>query len=261
MKKVTILSISLAILTVLFAYSCKKKKDEPNLAPDKPTLPAPADAATNIALDVPLSWKTATDPEGGTVTYDIYFGTDATPTAIASSDQGGTEYIPPTLEGNTIYYWKVVAKDPEGATSESTIWSFTTANNIICSFIDSRDGKTYETVTLGNQTWMTENLAYKPSEGKYWAYDNSNANISSYGYLYDWETSKKVCPEGWHLPSKGDWTELEKYLADNGYNYDGTTGGSRAKIAKAMASTSGWPSSYDIGNVGNDKASNNSSGF
>jgi uncharacterized protein (TIGR02145 family) len=53
------------------------------------------------------------------------------------------------------------------------------------------------------------------------------------------------------LPSDAEWTELENYLADNGYNYDGTTGGGRDKIAKAMADSSGWSNSSTTGAVGN----------
>lgn len=82
-------------------------------------------------------------------------------------------------------------------------------------FKDSRDGKVYKTVKIGNQIWMAENLAYAPSSGNYWAYDNDNSNVETYGYLYDWETACDVCPDGWHLPTDAEWTELTDYLGEN----------------------------------------------
>jgi uncharacterized protein (TIGR02145 family) len=77
---------------------------------------------------------------------------------------------------------------------------------------DPRDGIVYKTVTIGNQVWMAENLAYAPSSGNYWAYDNDNSNVETYGYLYDWQTARNVCPNGWHLPSDAEWTELTDFL-------------------------------------------------
>jgi len=76
------------------------------------------------------------------------------------------------------------------------------------SFTDPRDGKTYPTVKIGNQTWLAANLAYKPASGKYWAYRNDEKYVDRYGYLYSWETAKNVCPAGWHLPSKEEFEEL-----------------------------------------------------
>jgi len=79
-------------------------------------------------------------------------------------------------------------------------------------FKDPRDGKTYKTVIIGNQTWLAANLAFKPNSGKYWAYDNNNSNVAKYGYLYDWQTAKNVCPTGWHLPSDAEWTQLTNFV-------------------------------------------------
>ena len=77
--------------------------------------------------------------------------------------------------------------------------------------------------------------------------------------LSDATLRKEFAPEGWHVPSGNEWIQLENYLIDNGYNYDGTT--TENKIAKSMASTSGWNSSTISGAVGNDQTLNNRSGF
>jgi len=80
-------------------------------------------------------------------------------------------------------------------------------------FIDDRDGQKYKWVKIDNQIWMAENLSYMPKSGKYWAYDNKNENKLIYGYLYDWNTAKQVCPIGWHLPSDDEWNQLVNFFA------------------------------------------------
>jgi uncharacterized protein (TIGR02145 family) len=97
-------------------------------------------------------------------------------------------------------------------------------------FTDPRDGKTYKTITIGNQIWMAENLNYNASGSK--CYDNNSANAQKYGRLYDWETAKRACPPGWHLPSDAEWTTLTDFVGGsstagtklksaNGWNSDG----------------------------------------
>jgi uncharacterized protein (TIGR02145 family) len=83
-------------------------------------------------------------------------------------------------------------------------------------FTDTRDGNVYNWVQIGDQVWMAENLAYAPSGGNYWTYDDDNTNVETYGYLYDWQKASNVCPDGWHLPSDAEWTELTDFLGGIG---------------------------------------------
>ncbi|NPA67943.1 MAG: hypothetical protein GXO50_04970, partial [Chlorobi bacterium] len=85
-------------------------------------------------------------------------------------------------------------------------------------FTDSRDGHTYKTVQTGKQVWMAENLAYDAGSGC-WAYDNNSYNVSGYGYLYNWQTAKNVCPSGWHLPTKEEFETLLDNYGDDNENY------------------------------------------
>lgn len=79
---------------------------------------------------------------------------------------------------------------------------------------DSRDNIVYKTVKVGNQTWMAENLNYYTSSGS-WCYDNSSSNCSKYGRLYNWETAKNICPNGWHIPSKTEFETMINYIGNN----------------------------------------------
>jgi len=194
------------------------------------------------------------------------------------------------LSPNTTYYVRAYATNAQG-TAYGEQKSFRTSPNpspspsqgmVGNTFTDSRDGKVYKTVAIGSQMWMAENLAYLPyvvgpgtgsaTEPYYYVYGYDGADVvaakatftyATFGVLYNWKAALSACPDGWHLPSDAEWTQLENYLADNGHNYDGTTGGGRDKIAKSLASASGWNSGSGTGTVGNTDypAYRNKSGF
>jgi len=96
-----------------------------NRPPLSPYNPSPSDKATNQPLTVTLFWN-CSDPDGDTLTYDVYFDTNANPTAKVSSSQTVNSLSVKDLSYNATYYWKVVAKDSKGATIEGPVWRFTT---------------------------------------------------------------------------------------------------------------------------------------
>jgi len=112
------------------------------------------------------------------------------------------------------------------------------------SFTDSRDGKKYRTVVIGNQTWMAENLNYdvKAFFGIFsiggGCRDGESANCDKYGRLYDWETAKKACPKGWHLPNDAEWWALMKFDNPN------CSPDSELHCVTKLKATSGWWSIY-----------------
>jgi len=144
-----------------------------------------------------------------------------------------------------------------------------------------RDGNNYDVIKIGDQIWMAENLrttTYNNGDSigtttpatlditneilpKYqWAYNGDENNVAVYGRLYTWHTvndSRYICPAGWYVPNDDEWTTMTDYLTNNGFGYEG----SGDDIAKSMAAASGWTMSDVPGNVGNDQASNNGSGF
>jgi uncharacterized protein (TIGR02145 family) len=151
--------------------------------------------------------------------------------------------------------------------------------------VTDADGNIYTTVKIGNQVWTVENLrTTKYNDGApiplitgqsewsacddnkrpaYCWYRNDTGNKTAYGALYNWYAvnTGKLAPKGWHVSTDAEWTELEDYLIDNGYNWD-TTGDSRA-AAKSMAAGTewAWTSNTNPGAIGSDVSKNNRSGF
>lgn len=117
------------------------------------------------------------------------------------------------------------------------------------------DGNVYNTVTIGTQVWMKENLkttkyndgtaiplvidspdwSNLKTPGYTWNIcgNNEDSIIAIYGALYNWYTvnTGKLCPTGWHVPSDNEWTTLITYL-----------GGENVAGGKLKAGTADWGS-------------------
>lgn len=95
-----------------------------NNPPFHPAPYFPLNGAIDIDTDVTLSWS-CMDIDGDSLTYDVYFGKEATPPLVAT-DLTVKNYDVKNLEPKTVYYWKIVAKDGKGGVAEGGPWYFTT---------------------------------------------------------------------------------------------------------------------------------------
>ncbi|MHC1775293.1 MAG: FISUMP domain-containing protein [Lentimicrobium sp.] len=184
---------------------------------------------------------------GGEVTYEgasavtargVCWSTSPNPTladsySIDGSGIGTFISTIPWLNPSTIYYARAYATNISG-TSYGNEESFKTKLFTQGSGVIDFDNNTYNSVILGNQEWMSENLKvthylngdnipnvpdftwYILTSGAYCWYDNDEATYkNSYGALYNWYTivdDRNLCPSGWHIPNFEDWTTLTSFL-------------------------------------------------
>jgi len=121
--------------------------------------------------------------------------------------------------------------DKEGPETVTLKW----IDSVNGELFDPINEQEYNVIKIGNQVWFAENLKATryanddiipdgtnigelsfdtPADYRF-SYDDDPGNAEVYGYLYTWsavEENRNVCPEGWHVPSELEWTELRDYF-------------------------------------------------
>lgn len=200
------------------------------------------------------------------------------------------------LTSGATFYVRAYATNSIGTSYGAPI-SFTTPTH--CGTVTDYDGNVYNTIYIGAQCWMKENLktthysngaiitkgqasttSYYPYAGQkyYYEYGDVPANTPIYGLLYSWAAVMNgagsssnnpsgiqgICPSGWHVPSNAEWCELENYI-EPGIDVNCNSTGYRGSMAKKLVAPRYW-SQYDQNSFApgywpNDTTGFNDSGF
>ena len=273
LKTIIFLCCTVFVLSLVSCDPAKTSNDLPS------TIGLPV-----ITTTEPIAIMATTATVGGTITADggakvtargVCWAVTATPTiadAHTTDSVGIGTFISHItgLVANTVYYVRAYATNIKG-TVYGNLYSFTSGGTVT-----DIDGNVYQTVTIGTQTWMAENLKTTKyhngeligtttpatidvsleSNPKYqWAYDGDESNVAKYGRLYTWfavADSRNIAPVGWHVATVEDWTALEKYVTANL--------GTSLNLAKALSATTDWYSA-DYLIIGKNISLNNYSGF
>ena len=194
------------------------------------------------------------------------------------------------LSESTTYYVRAYATNSVGiAYGEQRSFTTTSIPSFTCgtSSVIDYDGNIYNTVQIGYQCWMKENLRtthYSNGDSipngstssltipYYYNHSSSAIILSLRGYVYNWPAVMNganssnanpsgvqgICPTGWHVPSDAEWIQLINYM---GSQSQFVCGSDSSYIAKALASTMGWNSNNSTCAVGNNPSENNATGF
>jgi len=168
------------------------------------------------------------------------------------------------------------SRDRSSSSSSSGSSSSSKQTGVIQGTPVTYEDETYETVIIGNQTWMARNLNYNAIGSE--CYGDDPANCATYGRLYEWATAMKlppscnenscssqitekhqgICPSEWHIPSNAEWKALmdfvgrdgEKLMATSGWEweYEGASGNYNGTDDYGFAALPGGSGCFD--NIG-----------
>ena len=243
MQKQNFLSYPLLFMGTLLVLTGSCKKDDQS---DKIPQISTAEVTSIYQVKAQCGGLITSDAGFAITARGVCWNTTGNPTITdnKTTDGLGAGSFSSKLTGlaiGTTYYARAYATNSQGTAYGSTMVFKTLGTT----FTDPRDGNVYKIVTIGNQLWMAENLRYLPSvvgpetgsqtTPYYYVYNynstsvttaKTNANYTTYGVLYNWPAAmagsssstanpsgvKGISPEGWHLPSDAEWTELTDYL-------------------------------------------------
>ena len=241
-----------------------------------------------------------TDDGGMPITrYGLVVGTSASVTIPTATTVASSTYsisIPYTMGGynvtglstNTAYYYRAFAINAIDTVYGEAFSFHTVEDGLPCpglATITDIDGNTYNTVMIGSQCWLKENLKVtKYADNTSIAKSNADSDTEPYytdpemnaangaGYLYNWSAVmngaasssanpsgvRGICPVGWHVPSDEEFDVLATYVKSKPEYLCNSNNNNNAK---ALAATIGWDNTSTACTPGNDPSNNNATGF
>ncbi len=285
------------LLAILLVTACKKSltplpENNTDLVTDKQKQGGSSSPTVTTAAATLITSATATS--GGNVSSGgggnnvtergICYNTSPNPTTsnnkiVSGSGSGSFTAVLLNLPGSTTYYVRAYAVKSSGTTYGNQV-VFTTLPDY--GTVTDFDGNIYHTITIGNQVWTVENWKsthytdgtpipnvtdgnawYALSSGAWCSYDNNDANIATYGRLYNWyavNDAHGLAPAGWHaatyteyyttlMNSLGGCNVAGKKLKDNtGWNGDNSSGFKALPAGRRYSGNgSNGPSTYFSG--------------
>ena len=292
----------LLLLSALLIFACTDDDGNPCIYEPTLTTEAATDITeTSATLNGIISIVSENCDVPNNTEQGFVYSTEIQPTLEDTQVNVNGTNISTTIEGltpNTTYYVRAFLTNNFGDFYGDEI-DFTTEESSGCNetgTVTDQDGNSYDYLCYGDQAWTIENaemVTYRDgtpipevTDDDEWVNLTTGAwcyfnNDPTKPRLYNWfavmgihdtdptTPNKEFAPEGWHVPSYAECATIITHLAQNGYNYDGTTAGNGYDegtsqgngVAKAMASTTGWIITTNVGAPGNDLSLNNSSGF
>jgi uncharacterized protein (TIGR02145 family) len=150
----------------------------------------------------------ASDEDGSILSVRVLLDGEAYDTAVEAPYNFSWATI---SEPAGVHSITAVAEDNEGktATHEIKVNVITDVEPVLpCpgGINISYEGQIYNTVQIGDQCWLKENMNVATANSVY--YNDDQGNGATYGRLYTWEEAMTACPPGWHVPTSDEWCTL-----------------------------------------------------
>lgn len=248
--------IVLVLTVLIFIFTgCTKEKELPQK--DKPQLTTSTEVTISLNSAI-IGGRIVSDGGASIEKQGVCWSLTENPTIetsnVAYASAAKTEFsIKANQLGlNTTIYARAFAINEKGISYGNQI-SFVLWFNYPREQVKDIDNNTYNSVQIGNQIWLTENLTVThyqngdpinkltikddnewltKKEGAFCSYNDKEDSVKTTGYLYNGyavKDKRKICPKGWHIPSQKEWEELINYLGGDASASDMLRSGSEWK--------------------------------